>query len=239
MTRKDFMKEWKSAKNLHHSGRLEESIELYNKLVSTIEDRESVMLKENDSSNEYYDKQILFEKAMFWGDFTAPLADNGHFELALEASKKALCYKEKGDFTTLLYIYFNTANIHLFNKSYEAALIWYNKALFENETNGIWLNENEKAKYYNNKAEALYFLKHYDESEKWFLKAIDTVDNNKDFEPFYFLSLLSKLKGNEKLSQKFHKMFLVRKNKLSENVFLQRIRFYDQTTLLNINSYNS
>jgi tetratricopeptide (TPR) repeat protein len=229
MTRKEFIKEWGKAKKFHYNGSFQESIEVYNILVPIIENIESVMPKDKDTSSEYYKQQILFEKAMFWGDFSAPLGDDGHFELALEASKKALFYKEKGNFNTLLYIYFNTANIYLFSKNYEGALIWYDKALFENNTNSIWLNEKDKADYYLNKAEALYFLKRYEEAEKWFTESIDAVQNNQDFEPFYFLSLLNKLKGDEKQSQKFHKMFLTRKNKLSEKAFLQRIRFYDQT----------
>ncbi|WP_343615426.1 hypothetical protein [Flavobacterium sp.] len=227
MTNKEFYIQWNEAKKLNTDNEFEKSIKIYQLLVPELENIENIIPKQDDVSDEYYTKQIHFEKAMFWGDYSAPLCNDGQFELALNISDKALYHKEKGEFSTMLYIIFNRANISLFSKKYQEAIFWYDKAIFENESNGIWLNENEKASYYNNKAEALYFLKCYDEAEKWFLKSINAVDNNKDFEPFYFLSEIYKLKGDNKSSQKFQKMFLTRKNKLTEKVFNQRIRFYN------------
>lgn len=226
MTQKEFTKQWDKAKSLNRSAQLEQSIELYKTLVPFIDNIESIFLRENYLSNEHYIKQMHFERAMFWGDFTAPLCDNGLFEEALQASQKAIYHKDAGNLTTLLYIFYNTGNIYLSSKNYKKALEWYDKALYENEVNKIWLNENVRADYYTNKAEALYFLEDYEEAEKWFSKAIKAVQNYKYFEPFYFLSKINKLKGDNKQSEKFYKMYMTRKSKITDAEFLQRTRFY-------------
>jgi|GEM_PF-143686 len=225
MTRREFRKNWNNAKQLHSSKEFEKSIEIYQTLIPVVENIESIFLRENYSSDEHYENQMCFEKALFFRDFIAPLCDGGFFEKALEISQKALYYKEKGSLKSLLYIFYNTGNIHLGNKDYTKAIEWYDKALYENETNRIWLNEKERADYYTNKGIALYFMENYDEAEKWFLNAINVIQNYKNFEPFYFLSKIYQLKKDEKLHKKYHKMFITRKTKMSDSEFKQRTKF--------------
>lgn len=226
MTKKEFLKQWDKAKSFANSGQLKLSIETYEALVPLINDIKAVFPREDYASDEHYIEQMHFEQAMFWGDFTASLCDEGQFDSAIEASKKALYHKEAANLSTLLYIFFNTGNIYLLSQNYEEAIKWYDKALYENECNEIWLNEKERADYYSNKAEALYFLGRYEEAEELFLKAIQTVQNYKNFEPFYFLKNIYELKNDTKQSEKFYKMFTTRKRKLSDEDFLQRTRFY-------------
>lgn len=226
MQRQEFTKQWDKAKSLNRNRQYKEAIAIYEDLSVMIDDFENMFLRKDYSSDEHYTKQMHFEKAMFWGDFTASLCNDGHFEKAIQTSEKALCHKEKGNLSTLLYIMFNTGNIHLFAKNYEKAIEWYDKALYENEFNKIWLNENERADYFTNKAIALYFSAQYDEAEDYFLKAIKVLPSYKNFEPFYFLSQISHSKNEEKLKNKYQKMYVTRKGKISDEEFAQAIRFY-------------
>ena len=173
MTKKEFLKQWDKAKSFANSGQLKLSIQTYEALVPLINDIKAVFPREDYASDEHYIEQMHFEQAMFWGDFTASLCDEGQFDSAIEASKKALYHKEAANLSTLL-----------------------------------------------------YFLGCYEEAEELFLKAIQTVQNYKNFEPFYFLKNIYELKNDTKQSEKFYKMFTTRKSKLSDEDFLQRTRFY-------------
>jgi tetratricopeptide (TPR) repeat protein len=177
----------------------------------------------------YKDKQ--FYHALVLGDYLGVLCESGLFKDAVEISIKAIQYKEKWNFRSLLFIYFNTANIYLFSHDYKTAINWYDKALYENEQNKIWLNPKEQANYYENKAIALYYLKEYDKAETWFLKAIEiskgtTADKN--FEPYYFLSKIYELTNNIKKRNKYYKMFLTRRSKLTDKEFEFKMRFYEE-----------
>lgn len=226
MNENEFKRLWSNAKSLRRSGKYEESIDIYRSLVPLLDEMANTFKREPGSSDARFEKLIHFEKAMFWGDFIAPLCENGQFEEALVASKNALLHKDAGGFPTLLYILYNTGNIFLASQHYEEAISWYDKALFENENNRIWLNENERADYYTNKGIALYFLKQHEEAEQWFLKAIHVVQNYRNFEPYFFLGSLYERKGETKLQTKYHKMFLTRKAKMSAVEFQSRTRFY-------------
>lgn len=225
MNKKEFIKQWKKAKDLCRKGKLTDSLVLFNTLVPTAENLENIYTAKDFSSEEDFIGEIHYEKASFFGDLGAVLSDVGNFEEALKISEKSLFHKEQiPTRPTLTYIYFNRGLIYALKREYHKALKWVDKAIAEHEIKKYWVKASKMADYYAVKGEALYFLERYEESEHFFKKSIEVIDN-KDFEPFYFLSKLYSLKNDVKKYNKYYKMYLIRKNKLSNDEFKKRTKY--------------
>jgi len=220
----------KKAKSLFYKD-YEEAFKLFKEASKYVDIDNEIMNKNEEAqvrgyvlSDEKYESELHYTRACFWGDYMGAACNCGYFSEALYASEKALYHKKACNNKAMLYIFYNTGNIYLFSGDFEKAIEWYDKAIYENETNRVWLNKHEKADYYSNKADALYFLERYDEAEAWYLRSIE--QEKKSWVPFYFLSEIYKRKDDLKASNKYRKMYQTRRDKLSDSEFERIARFY-------------
>ena len=195
------IKQWDTAKSLIKDYQCKEALAIYEALYQKVETE----LSDN------------FDKAMFFGDYFGALADVAQYDKAEVMAAKALKYITENGYTTLNYIFYNYGNMYLHQAKWEEAIPWLEKAL--NRNSDGWINEKQRAYYGTALADALFHLGRTDEAEEELLKAVENgkyTVANKDWEPFFYLKEIYKQKGEEKLREKYEKMYLTRLKKVKE-----------------------
>ena len=189
---------WDKAKDLTRKFHHDEAITLYRSVETDIKNMQE--WRQNKS-----ERDMLFDQALFFGDYCGALADRGFYTEAKEMGNFALKCIEQGNFRTLKYIYYNIGNIYLFQSNYELALEWYEQALDKSEP-----------QFLINFGIALYYLKRVEEAKTAFETLIEKSKGSKLADSFYhyfYLMKIYKMQGNEKMRYKFQKLYLTRLKK--------------------------
>ena len=200
-------KTWRTAKNLACNFQYTEAIALYKSIETDMRNLQEWRSDKTERDN-------LFHQAMFFGDYCGALADSGFYEEAKEKGDFALKCIEQGNISSLEYIYYNIGNIYLFQHEYEQSCKWFELAL-----KGATYFYTSVNNYLVNYGISLYYLREFDRAKEKFQLAISSSKGtkyNKTFEPFFYMSKISKLENEEKESQKYEKMYLTRLKKYSQ-----------------------
>jgi len=202
---------WDSARNHAKKYDYEEAVKLYRGIEADFTNLAKWRPEKSETD-------ILFDQAMFFSDYCGTLADAGLYADALEKGNIALVRIQQGNFTTIRYIYYNMGQIYLFQKQYMEAVQWYEKALdryFQREK----IAERAELNYLINYGIAVYHISEYDKAEKAFSAVIEYSKGSKyagSFEPYFYMSKLSVLHGNDTMADKYNKMYLSRLKKYSD-----------------------
>ena len=198
---------WDHAKGLAKKIQYDEALALYRSVEAEMKNLHTWRTAKTERDN-------LLDQAMFFGDYCGALAAKGLYADAREKGDLALQFIEKGNFSTLKYIYYNIGNLYLFQQDYAQACQWYEIAL-----KGVKSFYTKTNKYLVNYGIALFFLEQYDKATEKFelaIKAGKGTKYNNSFEPFFYMSKICQMQNDEKGSDRYRKMYLTRLKKCAE-----------------------
>ena len=198
------IKQWDTAKSLKRACQYKEALAIYEALCTKVETELS----------------DTFDKAMFFGDYFGALADVAQYDKAEAMAAKAFHYKAEGDkYDVLRYIPFNYGHMYLLQGKWEEAIPWLKKALGRDKEKDDQFFRESASRYGTELGIALFYLERTEEAEEELLKAVEAgkyTVANKDWEPFFYLKEIYKQKDDEKLMEKYEKMYLTRLKKVKE-----------------------
>lgn len=194
---------WNEAKGLARKLQFDEAVALYRNVEADMLDLPNWRAQRTERDN-------AFDMALFFGDYCGALADAGQYAKAEEKANIALGLMEQQNFKTLKYIYYNIGNIFLFQKEYEKACPWFEKALAGANYYYTIID------YLINYGIALYFLGQTDKAAEIFQLTIKDgkgTKYDKSFGQYFYMMKICEAQDNPKEAQKYRKMYLTRLKK--------------------------